>query len=314
MTVVEPGLNPAQREVLEVLGASRDEWPEFDPELRHHLREHLETTLAPLAHALDRVGATPRTFTKHDLSTIHGCEERFLAEADAGFPGWSVPRARGVVAHKAIELSMHVRDDLVPLRLVDESLARLTEKDSSLGAWLQGVTEYDRAELKGEAVDRVNKFLECWPKLKAVWRPVLESSMRVDLCDERISLRGKVDLTLGMASGTAAGKVLVDLKTGAFSTDHLHDLRFYALLETLRLGVPPRRVASYYLDAGRFVPADITVDALEAAAQRLVDGVEVLVELLAGGRPPQLRAGPACRWCPLLDGCIVGRALIGERD
>ncbi len=310
--VVDAELNPAQQEVLDVLGASRDSWPQFEPGLRAELRHELEVTLEPLAHALERVGAAPRTFTKHDLSSIHGCEERFMAEHAAGFPGWSVPKARGVVAHKAIELSMHVRDEVVPLHLVDEALARLTEKDSGLGSWMQTITEFDRAELTGEAVDRVSKFVECWPKLKPAWRPVLESKLIVDLCDERVSLRGKVDLTLGMAQGTAAGKVLVDLKTGGFAPEHLDDLRFYALLEAIRLGVPPRRVATYYLDAGRFVPADVTVDSLFSAVARVVGGVQVLVELVAGGRPAVLRTGPACRWCPLLVGCETGRLSIGD--
>ena len=312
MVVLPSALNPAQQEVLDVLGAPRESWPRFPPELRTHLRDELETALEPLAHALERVGAAPRTFAKHDLSSIHGCEKRFLAEHDGGFPGWSVPKARGTVAHKAIELSMHVRDDPTPLDLVDEALARLTDRDTGLGDWMKTITEFDRAELKGQAVDRVSKFLECWPKLKSAWRPVLESRLVVDLCDDRISLRGKVDLTLGMAQGTAAGKVLVDLKTGGFAPEHLDDLRFYALLETIRLGVPPRRVASYYLDAGRFVPADITVDALLTAAQRTVDAVGILVELLAGGRPPELRTGPACRWCPLLDECDVGQASLHD--
>ena len=77
-------------------------------------------------------------------------------------------------------------------------------------------------------------FLECFPPLEARWRPVTESRLRADLCDDRIVLSGKVDLTVGRADGLRAGKVLLDLKTGGFAPAHREDLRFYALLETLR--------------------------------------------------------------------------------
>ena len=66
-----------------------------------------------------------------------------------------------------------------------------------------------------------------------------------------------------------AGKVLIDLKTGGFSPSHLDDLRFYALVETIKLGVPPRRVATHYLDTGKLVPEDVTEATLAAAARRV---------------------------------------------
>ena len=87
-------------------------------------------------------------------------------------------------------------------------------------------------------------------------------------------LSGKVDLALGQAEGDLAGKVLVDLKTGGFSPVHLDDLRFYALIETVRLGTPPRRLATYYLDQGRFVPEDVTEALLRSTTARVIDGVE----------------------------------------
>ena len=64
--------------------------------------------------------------SKHLLGRIMGCEKRFLAEDDDKFE-WSVPLARGTIAHKAIELSIHWRREPEPLVLVDESIARLSE-------------------------------------------------------------------------------------------------------------------------------------------------------------------------------------------
>jgi hypothetical protein len=301
---LDAGLNPAQQEVLTVLGAPLDDRPTFDPTLRHELRAQLEAGVAgAVAHAT-AAGLVPLTVTKHALSGVHGCEARYVAGRE--FPGWSVATARGSVAHKAIELSMNVREEPVPLDLVDDALARLSESETGLATWLQGCSELDRAELRSVANQRVAAFLEQWPPLQRRWRPVAESPARFELCDGAIVLRAKVDLTLGIAEGTRAGKVLVDLKTGGFSPAHRDDLRFYALVETMKMGVPPRLLASYYLEAARTVPEVVTEAVLQSAVSRLVDGVERLVTLAAGDDEPIRRAGPACRWCPIRRGCPVG--------
>jgi hypothetical protein len=321
MVLVAPALTPAQQEVLDQLGALGQTRPSFDAGLRGELKAALEEGVAPLVPLLDELGLDaehPLTVSKHSLSQVHGCEVRFLAE-DGVFPGWSVPRARGTVAHKAIELSIHMRGEPHPSELVDDALARLTEGDHYLSDWLQQLGEAERAELRAEACDRVTKFLECWPPLKAAWRPVTESSLRADLLDGRIALKGKVDLTLGRADGTTAGrtvagKVLIDLKTGGFSPHHLDDLRFYALLEAVRLGVPPRRLSTYYLDRGAFLPEDVTEGLLATTVSRTVDGIAKIVALRAARAEPIHKPGPVCRWCPALDTCEVGQAHLAASE
>lgn len=297
-------LNAAQQEVLDQLGASRDDRPRFEVTLRHELRRRLEDGLAPL---VDSIAADEQLFiAKHLLNQVHGCERRFLAEDNEPF-AWSVPVARGTIAHKAIELSIHWKREPDPLVLVDEALARLTDGVDGLADFLQTCSEVERAELRAEANDRVVKFLECFPTLKPAWRPVTESRLRLELHDARIVLSGKVDLSLGQAQGDQAGKVLVDLKTGGFSPAHIHDLRFYALIETIRLGTPPRRLASYYLDQGRFVPEDVTEDLLFSTVARVVDGAHRVLELRAGAADIKVIPGPSCRWCPALPDCDEGR-------
>jgi CRISPR/Cas system-associated exonuclease Cas4 (RecB family) len=300
--------NPAQQELADRLRGDRTERPSFDAELRHHLRARLEHGLRD---AMDELPASAvMVVSKNRLSGIHGCEARYLADSFE----WSVPAARGRVAHKAIELSINWRRELVPLVLVDEALARHEEGDDDFARWLQGLGEAERAELRAEANDRVAKFLECWPPLPRAWRPVTEAVVRQDVCDERIVLRGKVDLTLGAPDGLVAGKVLVDLKTGGAKAAHLDDLRFYALVETLRLGTPPLRLGTYYLDQGRLVPEEVTEPLLETTVERVIAGVVKMVELETKARPPVLRAGPACRWCPLTETCDDGRSWIETAD
>ena len=304
-------LSPAQHEVLQVLGARPHERPQFDPRLRAELREELEDRLAPLVEHLP--AREDLWIGKRPLETVHGCEGRFLAEQADDF-AWTPRTAKGTVSHKAIELSVHWRGDPVPGDLVDEAFARLIAGGDRIGPYLGGLPEGERAELRSAAVETTTMFLECFPPLESRWRPVTESRLRADLCNGRVVLSGKVDLTVGRADGMRAGKVLLDLKTGAFSPTHREDLRFYALLETIRLGTPPRVVASYYLDGARLQDELVDEDVLRSALERVVQGARAVVELRFLERPPVLKPGPPCAWCPVRTTCEPGSAWLARRD
>lgn len=294
-------LNPAQHEALQLIREPRSGRPQSRAELRGELRAVLEEGLASVAGELEQ----PLSVSKHQLGSVHGCEERFAEEAARPFAA-TAATVRGAVAHKAIELSL-ANLPASPARLVDRAMARLTDGEDWSGAWLRQSDDVERAEVRALAVDRVTKFVECFPPLQPGWRPVTESRWHVELCDGRIVLRGKVDLTIGAADGLRASKVIVDFKTGSRAISHLEDLRFYALVETLRLGVPPWKVASYYLDAGSFQAEVVTEGMLEAAARRVIAGVTKIVELKARARPPARSTGPTCTWCPLVGTCKDGQ-------
>lgn len=304
-------LNPAQQEVLDLLGAAPDERPTFAPSLRDVLMAELEDGLAEIAPELTT--DDPLFVSKRALSNVHGCELRHVVERGADF-SWNATIARGSVAHKAIELSVHWRGEPDPLDMVDEAMARLANGTDGLADWLSTCPEGERAELRALANERVATFFECFPPLKARWVPVTEGRLRTDLLGGRVVLSGRTDLSLGRATGSTAGKVIIDLKTGAFSPSHLDDLRFYALVETLRLGTPPRLLASYYLDSGRAHPEAVTEGLLHAAVERTIDGARILHQLEVGTKEPVTRPSRSCRWCPALADCGAGRAHLGDDD
>ena len=119
---------------------------------------------------------------------------------------------------------------------------------------------------------------------------------------------------MGRADGLRAGKVLIDLKTGGFAPSHRDDLRFYALVETLRLGTPPRLIASYYLDGGRMQEELVSEDVLRSALERVVQGAVAVAELQFQGRTPVLRPGARCGWCPIRDTCETGQRWLEDRS
>jgi CRISPR/Cas system-associated exonuclease Cas4 (RecB family) len=299
------GWNPAQRAVVELLGKGADRQLVPD-DLADELRAELEDAVAPLVPLLDP--ADRLYASKHDLSTIFSCEAQFVA--GQGQFEWSPPVARGIVAHKAIELMLNVRIEPHPATLVDEAVARLTESDTSVAAYLGGLGEYDLAELRSLAVNHVARFAECFPPLKASWVPRTESKIAVELAGGLVRLGGKVDLTLGRPPD----KVIIDLKSGWPNPNHREDLRFYALVELLSLGVAPRKVANYYLDQAEAQAEDVTEAALRSAARRTADGLERIVSVTRAGEVPTRTPGPFCRWCPLRDDCEPGRVYLARRE
>src|SRR5205823_2100555 len=140
------------------------------------------------------------------------------------------------------------------LDLVDHAVESLLADDrrTSPRSFLLAASPLHRAELRAAANDVVTKFLECWPQLRPQWAPRTETGIRASFCGERITLSAKVDLAMGRAQGQQARVLIVDLKTGRTYANHVDDLRFYALVQTLRIGVPPFRVASCYLDSATF--------------------------------------------------------------
>jgi RecB family exonuclease len=304
--VTSVDLTPTQLRALDELRGAGQDRPVFAADLAARLRSRLEEGLADIAARLDAAAPSPEgpgpvlIVTKRDLAQVHQCER--LHVAGIGAFEWSPLAARGSVVHKALELTMGGAT-ASPGDLVDLAIDRLAEQERGVAAFLANADAVEQAELRVAATDMVSKFADEFPPLKKAWRPRVESALTTELCDGRVQLKGKVDLALGQAAGTTAGVVIVDFKTGRPQPAHIDDLRFYALLEALRVGVPPFRVASWYLDAGQCHPEDVTEDLLLAAARRVVDGVRTMVELRVDGRKPTWRPCPACAYCTERDHC-----------
>jgi hypothetical protein len=296
------GATPAQHRVLTDLLGLGQVRPRFDPDLGQHLRRQLESALAPLA---DVLPVEELWVDKRQLGQIHACESHWRAARDEVGFDWTARTATGSVVHKAIELSISSRTEAVALDLVDHAMAALAEdtRRASPRPWLLTAAPLDLADLRGRAHDTVVKFQECWPRLQAAWAPRTETGIGAELCGRRIVLWGKVDLVLGVARGDEARSLIVDLKTGRSYPGHLDDLRFYALVQTLRIGVPPFRVASYYLDTATFHAEDVTAEMLAVAVRRTVDGAVKMARLLDPATAAALSPGPTCNWCSLRTEC-----------
>lgn len=299
-------LTPAQESTLDLLRRSGEALVFSEAFVKDLREEALET----FAHFADRLDGDTIFVTKHTLAGVFGCEAQFLAPDEFE---WTPARARGQVSHRAIQLLINWRGEPEPGELVDEAIARLVNEEKGLTPWLESLGQGDLADLRAMSSDHVTKFMECFPPLDARSRPVTESSTQWPV-DGPILLRGRADLTMGKPFERESRKLIVDLKTGRVIARHREDLRFYAIVETLSRQVPPRKLASFYLDAAQPIVEDVTESLLRSTLRRTLDGVNALIELKVEGRPPSKSPGASCRWCPLAVGCDEGQTYLRSLD
>jgi CRISPR/Cas system-associated exonuclease Cas4 (RecB family) len=300
-------LNPVQQRTLDRLKRTGDP-VEFDRGFVDDLRNEMQAALDHFSTRLD--DREEVWISKHKVASVLDCEEHHLQPDEFE---WTTANAKGTIAHRAIELMLSWRGDTTPVDLVDEALARLADEHTGIGLWVAALSAGDEADVRGQSVERVTAFVESFPPLSKRWRPVTEASIRWPN-QGPITLAGKVDLLFGTPAGTESRKVIIDLKTGRPNTRHRQDLAFYALLETLVREVPPRKVATFYLDAADAHAEDVTEAMLDTAMRRTLDAVNAIIELGSEGRAPRRRAGASCRWCPLRETCEVGIAYLSPDD
>lgn len=310
-TVVDTELNPLQQTILDELGLP-PEWEPLPSSVVTSIEEQLLEHLAPINGLF--TADNPLRVNKHQLATVHGCEKFHMLQREAPF-AWNINTVRGTIAHKAIELMLNWNDAVVPRYIVDAAITSVAENPrESASEFISSLPAHELAELRGAVLAAVTTFIECFPPIKPAWRPIVEYSASYSMFDQSVIFTSRMDLVLG-APGR---KVIIDLKTGRLSQTHRDDLRFYALIETLRSRMVPRQVGSYSLDAARLDNEDVTEGLLQAAVRRAAHGTLLIADLVLKTREPDVRAGFQCRWCPINDTCTTGaqflRQLSGEDD
>jgi len=277
----------------------------FDPGLEGRLRERIEREAGPFE------PATPLRVSKERLNELARCQGLFSALiAGEGEPFRYGPRAaRGSLVHKAIEIEVGSSHAVDAHELAGRAASRLGE-DRQFGLYWGGLDQLDRDGLLMEAVRTLESFRASFPPWHEVRRrlvPVSEQWLEASFAGGAVTILGKVDLMLNRPDPTRSTRVLLDLKSGKAWPDHPEDMRLYALLYTLRYGVPPRRVATLFLESGNPQVEEVTEATLDRAADRVIGAIRTM-SVLGAGVEPELRAGPQCGRCPRRDGCPAAAA------
>ncbi len=296
-------LTPAQRRTLEQL-IGLGSTPDLASDLHERFRRSLEHRLAA-AGTLPGPGET-MWLGKHRLNDRQRCEGLFQAGLFREGPPFEHTHvtASGRLFHKAIELDVATERALDPFSVCERAAGRAAEQDGSFGKHWSALDQFDQADLVADASRHLALFRDSFPPLQRRWAPQSELFMKVALARGRIVLSGAPDLVLGRRR-----RLAIDFKSGRAWPEHAEDMRFYALLLLLRTGVPPYRVATFFLDSGEWQAEDVSEQTLDRATERIVAAARTAVGLTAGGSPV-LTPGPYCARCPRRSECpaAVGRA------
>jgi hypothetical protein len=152
----------------------------------------------------------------------------------------------------------------------------LDEYQAPLAEWIGQLPSAERSELRSEVERQADGLLRRWPTLDPTWLARTRETLRVPMADGRVELVARVDLAIGRPSRAEASVALIEATSGDRRSSHRDDRHLDALVETLRRGVPPFVVATYFTRTGEIDVDPVTPELLVAAARRCVDGMRAL--------------------------------------
>ena len=154
---------------------------------------------------------------------------------------------------------------------------RIDPRRAEVVDFVQGLTGSELAEFRDELETQTAILLSRWPRLSPAWLPRTQERIAVPLAGGYVVLVGVVDLIVGAPSAGRASVGLIEVKSGRARIEDREDLRFYALLETLRSGAAPFRVATFYTRTGQVDAEDVDDQLLTSAVQRVLAAIARMV-------------------------------------
>jgi hypothetical protein len=136
-----------------------------------------------------------------------------------------------------------------------------------------------RAALAASLRIHVENVMKLTPRFAAGWLPRTDDRVAIPLAGGRVVLTGVFDLLVGAPVADRATLCAVGLTTGGRWAQARTALHYLALLETLRSGTPPFRVALLHSAAGRYGVEDV----LEEHLRTIVSHVVVRLSTLGRG-------------------------------
>ena len=253
-----PSHRGSGREVLALLRGDTVARPRFDPDLAGGLRAWLEDAAygvvaargddAPAVFLGPRqvLGAAEGWRDDEGLSDelvlsrlVHAVFRQFVGQGDLGDP----------LADALDALRAH-GDDVV-VRHVDALPAAA------------------RAALSETVALHAGNLKDIVPRFAPGWMPRTDDRVAIPLAGGRVVLHGTFDLLVGLPQPGTASLCALGLSTSGPWARARRSLHFLALLETLRSGAPPFRLALLESATGRYGVEDVREEHLRAIASHL---------------------------------------------
>jgi hypothetical protein len=239
-------------DVLTRLRGDMSTRPRFDPGLAGGVRAWLEDA-AFEATSAGRDHSEPLVLGARQLV---GCD----GERDAAQSTFLVSRLVHALFRQLVQ-GYAIEDPM------DDALEAL--RTSGDGATVRDVASLD-ARIRQGLVDvlthHVSNLSRLVPRFAPGWMPRTDEYVALALAGGRVVLHGVFDLLVGVPQKDAATLCALGVSTGGPWAKERRSLHFLALLELLRSGSPPFRVALLESATGRYGVEDIREEHLRAMA------------------------------------------------
>lgn len=136
-------------------------------------------------------------------------------------------------------------------------------------AAVEAMDEPTRGALAAVVATHAGHLSDLVPRLAPAWMPRTDDRVAIPLAGGRIVLHGVFDLLVGPPRADTASLCALGLCTGGSWARERRSLHYLALLETLRSGTPPFRLALLETGSGRYGIEDVREEHLRAIASHL---------------------------------------------
>lgn len=257
-----PGVAPADRssgrEVLALLRGDTAARPRFDPELAGGLRAWLE----------DAAYEVVATRGEHAPPVFLGAGQLLGSPAGwHGDDGLSDELVLSRLVHVLFRQLVHEGGFGHPLRDALDGLR--ASGAEAVVRHVESLAAPARSALSEMVASHTATMREMVPRFTPGWMPRTHDRVAIPLAGGRVVLHGSFDLLVGLPHPGTASLCALGLSTSGPWARERRCLHFLALLETLRRGTPPFRLALLESATGRCGVEDVREEHLRAIASHL---------------------------------------------
>ncbi len=245
-------------EVLALLRGDATARPCFDPGLAGGLRAWLEDAAYDIVVA--RGDHAPPLFLGA-RQLLGSQDERPVEES------MTDQQVLSRLAHALLRQVVHAEEIIDPLGDAVEAL-RAAEDDAEV-RHVESLSEEARTVLSETLAVHARHLTALVPRFAPGWMPRTNDRVAIPLGGGRVVLHGVFDLVVGLPQPGTASLCALGLSTGGPWVAERRSLHYLSLLETLRSGTPPFRLALLESASGRYGVEDVREEHLRAIASHL---------------------------------------------
>jgi hypothetical protein len=263
--------SPGRADVLARLRDRSTQRPHFDPGLAGGLRAWLEDGAGALVAA--RGDDAPPLYLGPRMLLGHSGPTSSSRETEA----YPAPLVTSYLVHALFRQFVTTGAVGDPLTDALDALG-LHPNRAGLVRHVGSLDGRSRAALASELARQIGHVRDLTPHFAPGWLPRTDDRVAIPLAGGRVVLCGVFDLLVGAPAPGQASVCALQLTSGgpwAFARTALH---YLALLETLRNGSPPFRLALLDSAVGRYLIEDVREEHLRAMVSHLVTRLSTLAD------------------------------------